>query len=138
MALIPVSIGELYDKITILRIKSEKITDVNKKRMVEKELHYLQRVEIPHYPIEPLVDALKQVNARLWDIEDRIREKERKNEFDLAFIELARSVYITNDERSRIKQEICKQTNSELMDIKNYVDYVDGHCSVDPTTRDSA
>lgn len=119
---IPVSVGELYDKITILSIKREKITEVHKKSMVEKELHYLQSIEIPRYPIESLVVSLKEVNVRLWEIEDQIRDKEEKNEFDFEFIELARSVYKTNDERSKLKQEICKQTYSELMDIKSYVD----------------
>lgn len=101
---IPVSVGELYDKITILSIKREKITEVHKKSMVEKELHYLQSIEIPRYPIESLVVSLKEVNVRLWEIEDQIRDKEKKNEFDFEFIELARSVYKTNDERSKQKQ----------------------------------
>ena len=125
MIFIPVSVGELYDKITILSIKSERVTDVAKKSMVEKELRYLQNLEIPHAPTE-LIVSLKQVNAQLWEIEDRIREKEHQKEFDIEFIELARSVYTTNDERSRLKQEICKQTNSELMEEKNYTEY-NGH-----------
>jgi hypothetical protein len=127
---IPVSVGELYDKITILSIKYEKVTDPYKKSMVEKELNYLQRINVPAYPIESLVEALKQVNTRLWEIEDRIREKERTKTFDLEFIELARSVYQTNDARSTLKQDICKRTNSELMDIKNYVEYLHGNPGV--------
>jgi hypothetical protein len=122
LVFIPVSVGELCDKITILSIKQEKIEDPHKKFMIEHELNHLH-VEQKH-EIEPQFELLKTINNKLWDLEDRIREKESKSEFDNEFIEIARSIYKTNDERSRIKQEINHITKSELTDIKNYAEYV--------------
>lgn len=125
--LIPVSVGELYDKFTILSIKHEKITDPAKRAMVEKEMRYLQDVmmDITTFPPSEirLTERLRTVNAELWDIEDRIRGKERARQFDYEFIKLARSVYKKNDERSAIKNEINTVFNSELMDIKSYEKY---------------
>ena len=125
--LIPVSVGELYDKFTILSIKHEKITDPPKRVMIEKEMRYLQDVmmDIKTFPQSEirLVERLRNVNAELWDIEDKLREKERRKEFDREFIELARSVYKTNDERSNVKNEINTVFNSELIDIKSYEKY---------------
>lgn len=124
---IPVSIGELYDKITILQIKHEKTTDPFKLEKINKELGYLKQamLDIETFPCEEaeLFEKLKKVNKEIWDIEESIREKEYKKEFDEAFIELARKVYKTNDERSRIKNEINTIFLSELMDIKIYQKY---------------
>ena len=125
--LIPVSVGELYDKFTILSIKHEKIDDPIKKAMVEKEMRYLQDVmmDITTFPPSEtrVVEKLRNINAELWDIEDKIREKERLRQFDREFIELARSVYKTNDKRSQVKNEISALFNSELIDIKSYEKY---------------
>ena len=124
---IPVSVGELYDKFTILSIKHEKITDATKKAMVEKEMRYLQdtMMDITTFPPSEtrLVEKLRTINAELWDIEDKIRGKERARQFDREFIELARGVYKKNDERSAIKNEINTVFNSESIDIKIYQKY---------------
>jgi uncharacterized coiled-coil DUF342 family protein len=125
--IIPVSVGELYDKFTILSIKHEKITDPTKHAMVEKEMRYLQdaMMDITTFPPAEtrLVEKLRNINAELWDIEDKIRGKERARQFDREFIELARSVYKKNDKRSAIKNEINAIFNSELIDIKSYEKY---------------
>jgi uncharacterized coiled-coil DUF342 family protein len=125
--LIHVSVGELYDKFTILTIKNEKITDPTKKASVQKEMRYLQDVMMNITTFPPsetrLIERLRDINSQLWDIEDKIREKERKKQFDREFIELARSVYKKNDERSSIKNEINTVFNSELIDIKSYENY---------------
>jgi len=95
--IIPVSVGELYDKFTILSIKHEKIADPTKQAMMEKEMMYLQdaMMDITTFPPTEtrLVEQLRNINAELWDIEDKIRGKERARQFDREFIELARSVY---------------------------------------------
>lgn len=112
---IPVSVGELIDKITILEIKSL-FTD---NEYVTKELEELNKIKdtITSYIIE-YMNELREVNQSLWKIEDRIREKEKLQEFDDEFIELARSVYITNDKRSNIKRKINDLTNSSFKEIK--------------------
>ena len=121
--LVNVSIGELFDKYSILEIKSERIKDLEKQNHVNKELEILLPY-IKKYNLDTIVFAeLKQVNERLWDIEDAIREKEDKKEFDNEFIELARSVYIENDKRSHLKNTINKLLKSEIMDIKSYTSY---------------
>ena len=120
---VPASIGELFDKYTILQIKKERITQEHKLSMVEKELAYL-KTYIDKYLIEPhLMNELKEINEELWVIEDNIREKERRSEFDKEFIGLARRVYITNDKRSETKNKINSILKSELMDIKSYAQY---------------
>jgi hypothetical protein len=122
---IPVSVGELYDKYTILQIKNEKIKDINKLTIIKKEIDYLLPF-INHFTIDhDIINGLKLINEKLWIIEDDIREKEYKKEFDSDFIELARLVYKTNDERNIIKNKIDKLLNSELSDIKSYVNYND-------------
>lgn len=115
--LIPISVGELLDKISILQIKS-KHTD---SPYVTKELEYLTDVaqENGVYD-ESELNKLLEVNTKLWDIEDKLRELEKSGVFDDDFIHNARMVYITNDERSRIKKEINQHTNSELVEVKLY------------------
>jgi hypothetical protein len=122
--LIPVLVGELYDKLTILSIKQEKITDPTKYAMVEKEMRYLQDaiMNIDMFPPfeTRLVEKLRFINAELYEMEYKIRQKECKRQFDREFIELARSIYKTNDERSEIKNEINKIFNTGSVDTKSY------------------
>lgn len=114
---IPISIGELIDKITILEIKSL-FTDSG---YVLKELNELNRIKstLTQYTLEYEVQ-LKEVNTKLWKIEDKLREKEKNNEFDDEFIEYARSVYKLNDQRAKIKRTINDITNSSFKEIKIY------------------
>lgn len=120
---VPVSIGELYDKYTILQIKEEKIANESKLVMVKKELGYL-KTYVDKFNLDALlIKEMKEINEQLWDIEDKIRDKERAKEFDHVFIELARQVYITNDKRSEVKNKINLALNSELTDIKSYAKY---------------
>ena len=125
--LVPVSPGELLDKITILRIKSQRIEDVTKLANVRLELELLERKwqESGAAVAEVAVDerALQNVNERLWDIEDRIRDKESVQTFDRDFIELARSVYIANDERAAIKKRINQKLGSRIVEEKSYRPY---------------
>ena len=124
---VPISFGELIDKITILEIKSQKITDAAKVKNVRHELDELQRVwaslEESSVEINDLRQELKTVNETLWDIEDDIRKKDLRGEFDSEFIELARSVYIQNDTRAEHKRAINLRLGSELMEEKSYVNY---------------
>jgi hypothetical protein len=114
---IPVSVGELLDKITILEIKSMFTDD----EYVTKELNDLNviRSTIISYT-EDHMNQLREVNKKLWKIEDDLRKLEKEQRFDEEFIDLARSVYITNDERARIKKEINELTNSAFFEIKCY------------------
>jgi hypothetical protein len=120
MITIPVSIGEVLDKISILQIKSERIADAQKLANVRKELAELQRV-VKQHSFPELAAELKHTNQRLWDIEDRIRVKEKLAEFDDEFIELARAVYITNDRRAEIKRLVNEVSGSSLVEEKSYV-----------------
>lgn len=121
---VPISIGELFDKYTILQIKSEKLkNDATKIESIHKELNYLQKHIDNICVSKKLLENLKKVNEELWDIEDKIREKEKLNVFDDEFILLARSVYKTNDLRSRIKYDINRETNSDIIEIKSYYAY---------------
>jgi hypothetical protein len=121
--IIPVSIGELFDKYTILQIKKNKILDQLKLSHVIHELNLLQP-HIDKYNIDiNLYNLLIDVNNKLWDIEDNIRIKEHLNTFDNEFIELARSVYKFNDERSLIKKQININFNSDIIEIKSYYNY---------------
>ena len=119
-----ISAGELIDKITILEIKKEKINDVDKLKDVEKELLSLNeslKKSIPNLPkIISLFDKLKVINLKLWDIENNKRLAEKNNEFGKKFIELARSVYKTNDERSKIKLEINNVLGSNIKEVKSH------------------
>lgn len=114
---IPVSVGELLDKITILEIKSL----FSNSEYIQKELQELNQIKstITQYIVEYEIQ-LKKINERLWKIENKLRQKEKLQKFDDEFIELARSVYINNDERARIKQEINELTNSFYKEIKVY------------------
>ena len=119
----PVSVGELFDKYTILQIKELKITDQLKLKSVIKEIEFLKPF-IDEYKVDfEIVSELSQANLLLWNIEDRIREKERYKEFDDEFIQLARNIYITNDKRSQTKNKINALLNSSLTDIKSYEKY---------------
>lgn len=123
--LVPVSVGELVDKITILRIKRAKIADPGKLANIQVELKSLEDVCI-NKGIDltsPLVQELERVNLTLWQIEDDIRDKERAKEFDAQFIELARSVYVTNDARFAAKSRINAAFGSKLKEEKSYQDY---------------
>jgi len=120
---IEISNGEILDKITILRLKLEHIYDQEKRANIIKEYDFLKDIsEEINYP-EDLYEELYLVNKALWRIEDDIRNKERKKEFDEEFIKLARSVYFTNDKRSEIKKEINLKTESEFIEEKSYEDY---------------
>lgn len=120
---IPVSIGELFDKYTILQIKQQRINDLNKLNMIQTELAYLKPF-IDKYNLDiSLIEELKKINETLWDIEDKLRYNEKNNDFGEEFIQLARSVYITNDKRSETKNKINFKLKSSLTDIKSYVKY---------------
>lgn len=124
---IELSVGELLDKITILQIKAERISEQAKLENINKELQVLTAIwDASVYSQSDLkedLQALKKVNEALWDIEDKIRDKERDQSFDKEFIDLARSVYFTNDERAEIKKVINTKTGSELVEEKSYSDY---------------
>ena len=122
---VPVSIGELVDKITILIIKEQNARDEVQLQNIKKELVLLQGklddLGIAGHPaFEPLLTILMGVNAKLWHIEDQVRIKTRNEEFDDEFIEIAKSVHSTNDERSAIKKQINTLFNSEIIEEKIY------------------
>jgi len=125
--LIPISPGELLDKITILEIKSERIADADKRANVNKELAMLNRVWSDAVTEDNALSAmraeLKSINENLWDIEDDIRDEERNKRFADRFIELARSVYVTNDQRADVKKRINLHLKSEIVEEKSYQDY---------------
>jgi len=120
----PISIGELVDKITILEIKKNKLQN-SKLENVLKELSFLRKLMEKHQIeiTDDLFTQLKEINLTLWNIEDQIRIKEKNKEFDNTFIELARSVYFTNDRRSKVKLKINLLLNSNLVEEKSYKDY---------------
>ena len=120
----PISIGELVDKITILEIKKNKLQN-SKLENVLKELSFLRKLMEEHQIeiTDDLFTQLKEINLKLWNIEDQIRIKEKNKEFDNIFIELARSVYYTNDKRSEIKKRINRLSNSEITEEKSYAEY---------------
>lgn len=122
--LAPVSAGELLDKISILNIKAAKVLDAAKRALVEHELDELNRVRAETVPDTAAVTQacreLQDVNEALWEIEDEIRVKERRAEFDAAFIALARSVYVTNDRRAAIKRRLNEGLGSDIVEVKDY------------------
>jgi len=117
---VPVSIGEYIDKITILAIKSRRITDKDKVRNVLRELNQLILLDSEKIIDTDLYQKLIRVNEDLWEVEDAIRVKEKNQQFDDQFIELARSVYRLNDCRADIKRQINLQYESELIEEKSY------------------
>ena len=122
----PISLGELVDKISILMIKKKNISDSIKLEHVTKELEFLQKTlkkYISEDKINEFLLKLVNINSKLWDIEDDIRECERKKLFKQTFIDLARSVYFTNDERAKVKNDINKTFGSELVEVKSYEEY---------------
>lgn len=124
---VPVSPGEVLDKITILEIKSERIEDEQKLANVRVELQLLSETWAEHIDEDDTIRALhaqlKEINETLWDIEDDIRDKERAKEFDERFIELARAVYFTNDRRSAVKKQLNLHLGSQIIEEKSYQDY---------------
>ena len=122
----PISLGELVDKISILHIKSIKIKNNEKLTLVKEELSLLEQTLNNHIKsddIKPFLESLIDINSKLWVIEDDIRDCERNKKFDQKFIDLARSVYFTNDKRSEIKLEINKAFGSKIIEVKSYEKY---------------
>ena len=123
---VEVSNGELIDKYTILLIKNNKIKNKDKLKNVNNEISvlkpYIDELESKYNLIE-LINQLQEINSKLWDIEDNIRKKEKLKEFDNDFIDLARSVYYTNDDRANVKLEINNITKSNIVEVKSYEDY---------------
>lgn len=118
---IEVSIGEIVDKLSILQIKKENISEVDKLYNINNEFNYLHNIVFNELKIdEKDYNYLLIINKILWDIEDHIRKKEKENSFDNEFIDLARNVYITNDKRSIIKKEINIKYNSLFVEEKSY------------------
>lgn len=122
---VKISVGEVVDKTTILHIKKDRISDPVKLANIVKEYEYLcsvlQKINIT--PGNQHYANLLSINTMLWDIEDAIRLKEKKKEFDEEFIEIARSVYMTNDKRAAIKKQICIDFDSDFVDEKSYEKY---------------
>ena len=122
-----ISAGELFDKISILEIKKNKIKDKSKVKIIKKELNSLQKTVYENINnskfITKLYKKLKSINLKIWKIEDDIRDCERKKNFNKKFIKLARKVYFTNDERSRIKNKINTLTKSNILEVKSYKKY---------------
>ena len=126
MITIPVSVGELIDKLSILHVKQLKISNEEKLEYINKEFELLYNVSsyyLNNQEIENLYHELVEINKTLWDIEDKLRIIESENNFDLEFIDLARKVYFTNDERFRLKNQINLITLSEIREIKDYKKY---------------
>ncbi len=121
---IEVSIGELYDKVTILKIKKDRIKDSEKLFNINKELIYLENKILNNDPqVNNLVDELYKINSKLWDIENSKRRCEAENNFGWDFIQLARDVYIYNDKRAEIKRKINVLTYSDVVEEKEYTKY---------------
>lgn len=120
---IPISVGELIDKITILKIKTEKINDIEKLEYISGELRLLEIISVEFLEKETIIELynkLYDVNKELWGIEESIRIKENNREFDSDFIQLSRKVYLTNDLRFKLKNEINQITNSIIKEQKSY------------------
>jgi len=119
---IPVSVGELFDKISILEIKLNRIQDSSKIDNVKKEIDLLRSIshQIDQRFIKNLIKDLSEINKNLWDIEEQIRDKEEKKTYDQDFINLSRSIYIFNDKRSILKKQINLITNSCIVEEKSY------------------
>jgi hypothetical protein len=128
--LAPISAGELIDKITILRVKAQRIGDPAKEANVRKELALLEATALSHIPpsadLERLTAELMAVNAALWDVEDGKRDCERRQDFGPDFVALARRVYIENDQRAAIKRAINAAAGSDIVEEKSYKPYLAG------------
>jgi predicted nuclease with TOPRIM domain len=125
---IPVSVGEVVDKISILQIKMSKIKDPSKLETVSKELRLLVDISqewLVRYDLDDLLAQLKHVNGELWDVEDKLRIMERDKRFDEEFVALARAVYHLNDKRFSLKNEVNQMVNSTIKEVKDYVNYND-------------
>jgi hypothetical protein len=126
MISIPVSVGEMIDKLSILQVKKTKVNDEEKLIFINKEFELLYNFSLEYFnnpEVELIYEKLTLVNTNLWDIEDNLRVMEKEKNFNNDFIELARKVYFTNDERFRLKNEINTVTNSEIREVKDYVKY---------------
>ena len=126
MISIPVSVGEMIDKLSILQVKKIKVTNEEKLEFINKDFDLLYNFSSEFFKnldIELIYEKLILVNTNLWDIEDQLRVLEKEKKFDSEFIELARKVYFTNDERFRLKNEINLLTSSEIREVKDYVKY---------------
>ena len=124
---IAVSYGELFDKISILEIKQSRVVNADQRINIENELNVLNRIRatiIPsNFKIDDLIGGLTDVNERLWDVEDKLRDCERRQDFSATFFELARSVYRLNDRRAELKRELNSRLGSELVEEKIYSEY---------------
>jgi len=122
-----ISAGELFDKLSILEIKLDKINDNNKKKEIKKEFDILKKIQTSTIKsddeLENLFNSLKKINNNLWEIEDKIRICEKNRDFGEVFIKLARDVYFNNDKRAKIKFQINKKLKSNITEIKQYTDY---------------
>ena len=122
----PVSVGELIDKLSILHVKQTKITNEEKLEYINKEFELLYNLSsgyLDNPEIEALYHQLVETNSKLWDIEDRLRVIETEKRFEGEFVDYARKVYFTNDDRFRLKNEINNISNSEIREVKEYVKY---------------
>ena len=122
----PISLGELIDKISILVIKEKKIKDEKKNNLICEELTLLRKIlneAANNNSINNYLNQLIDINSALWKIEDELRDCEKNKEFDQKFIDLARSVYITNDKRAEIKLEINNKFGSKIVEVKSYTKY---------------
>jgi len=127
MITIPVSLGELIDKLSILRVKQIKIIDHEKLYFINKEFELLYNISSKYLQDENLLnlyDELVNTNLKLWDIENKIRTLESSKIFGECFIDQARQVYYVNDERFTLKDKINKITNSEIIEVKSYINYI--------------
>ena len=124
---IAVSYGELFDKISILEIKQSRVVNADQRINIENELNVLNRVRatiVPdNFKIDDLIEGQTDVNKSLWNIEDKLRDCERRQDFSETFIELARSVYRLNDRRAELKRELNSRLGSELVEVKIYNEY---------------
>ena len=124
---IPISIGELFDKITILEIKQKKIKDNKKKIQINNELNLLKKIvkskRLRARSISLQVKKLKMINVRLWNVEDKLRKFESNNSFNKDFIKNARKVYFMNDKRAELKNQINQITHSQIVEVKSYEKY---------------
>jgi len=126
MVNIPVSVGELIDKLSILQVKKVKVKNPDKLKFIEKEYELLLSMSVQYFNNADILSTYKSlidVNDKLWDIEDELRVIENTKVFDNKFVELARAVYYTNDERFRLKDIINNLTNSEIKEQKDYKEY---------------